>query len=104
MRATNAAGKFNPEKTDAVFDTTTPTSASLNPLVHHSTSFEPQTAAATPSTSARPRFTGEPLSVNLKHVDLKDFFRLIHEIRGLNIVLAPNIHHTLPILPHNLPP
>lgn len=103
MRATNAAGKFNPEKTDAVFDTTTPTSASLNPLVHQSTSFEPQTAAATPSTSARPRFTGEPISVNLKDVDLKDFFRLIHEISGLNIVLDPNIHGTLTIVLDDVP-
>src|SRR5262249_9029557 len=29
-------------------------------------------------------YTGEPISVNLKDVDLKDFFRLIHEISGLN--------------------
>ena len=28
------------------------------------------------------RYTGEPISVNLKDVDLKDFFRLIHEISG----------------------
>src|SRR5207245_8542307 len=27
-----------------------------------------------------PKYTGEPISVNLKDVDLKDFFRLIHEI------------------------
>jgi len=32
---------------------------------------------------------GDPISVNLKDVDLKDFFRLIHEISGLNIVLDP---------------
>ena len=30
------------------------------------------------------KYTGEPISVNLKDVDLKDFFRLIHEISGLN--------------------
>jgi len=103
MRATSAAAKFNPEKTDAVFETTTPTSASLNPLVHQNMSLEPQTAAATPSTSARPRFTGEPISVNLKDVDLKDFFRLIHEISGLNIVLDPNIHGTLTIVLDDVP-
>jgi type IV pilus assembly protein PilQ len=34
-----------------------------------------------------PKYTGEPISVNLKDVDLKDFFRLIHEISGLNVVL-----------------
>ena len=37
------------------------------------------------------RFTGEPISVNLKDVDLKDFFRLIHEISGLNVVLDPSV-------------
>ncbi|MFQ5777216.1 MAG: type IV pilus secretin PilQ [Terriglobia bacterium] len=37
------------------------------------------------------RYTGEPISINLKDVDLKDFFRLIHEISGLNIVLDPNV-------------
>ena len=38
-----------------------------------------------------PKYTGEPISVNLKDVDLKDFFRLIHEISGLNVVLDPNV-------------
>src|SRR6266404_3304809 len=28
------------------------------------------------------KYTGDPISVNLKDVDLKDFFRLIHEIDG----------------------
>ena len=32
-----------------------------------------------------PKYTGEPISVNLKDVDLKDFFRLIHEISGFNV-------------------
>ena len=36
------------------------------------------------------KYTGEPISVNLKDVDLKDFFRLIHEISGLNVVLDPH--------------
>lgn len=40
-------------------------------------------------------YTGEPISVNLKDVDLKDFFRLIHEISGLNIVLDPNVGGTV---------
>src|ERR1700722_7051675 len=44
-----------------------------------------------------PKYTGEPISVNLKDVDLKDFFRLIHEISGLNVVLDPNVHGTLTI-------
>jgi type IV pilus assembly protein PilQ len=46
---------------------------------------------AAPTGAAPPQFTGEPISVNLKDVDLKDFFRLIHEISGLNIVVDPNV-------------
>lgn len=38
-----------------------------------------------------PKYSGEPISLNLKDVDLKDFFRLIHEISGLNIIVDPNV-------------
>jgi type IV pilus assembly protein PilQ len=41
--------------------------------------------------------------VNLKDVDLKDFFRLIHEISGLNVVLDPMIHGTLTIVLDDVP-
>jgi type IV pilus assembly protein PilQ len=56
-----------------------------------------------PSAAERPRYTGEPVSVNLKDVDLKDFFRLIHEISGLNIVLDPNVKGTLTIVLDDVP-
>ena len=49
------------------------------------------------------RYTGEPISVNLKDVDLKDFFRLIHEISGLNVVLDPNVKGTLTIVLDEVP-
>jgi len=78
-----------------------PASASINPLVHENLTAPAQAAAATPTT--RPKFTGEPISVNLKDVDLKDFFRLIHEISGLNIVLDPNVHGTLTIVLDDVP-
>jgi len=52
---------------------------------------------------AGPRYTGEPISVNLKDVDLKDFFRLVHEISGLNVVLDPNVHGTLTIVLDDVP-
>jgi type IV pilus assembly protein PilQ len=51
----------------------------------------PSGAGAEPATA----YTGEPISVNLKDVDLKDFFRLIHEISGLNIVLDPKVGGTV---------
>ena len=50
-----------------------------------------------------PKYTGEPISVNLKDVDLKDFFRLIHEISGLNVVLDPNVHGTLTMVLDDVP-
>src|SRR5271166_1683232 len=53
--------------------------------------------------AAGPRYTGEPISVNLKDVDLKDFFRLIHEISGLNVVLDPNVHGTLTVVLDDVP-
>jgi len=31
------------------------------------------------------KYNGEPISMNLKEVDLRDFFRLIHDISGLNV-------------------
>jgi type IV pilus assembly protein PilQ len=50
-----------------------------------------------------PKFTGEPISVNLKDVDLKDFFRLIHEISGLNVVLDPDVKGNLTIVLDDVP-
>lgn len=50
-----------------------------------------------------PKYTGEPVSVNLKDVDLKDFFRLIHEISGLNVVLDPDVKGNLTIVLDDVP-
>ena len=56
-----------------------------------------------PQTPANRRFSGEPISVNLKDVDLKDFFRLIHEISGLNVVLDPSVHGTVTLVLDEVP-
>ncbi|HUO34334.1 MAG TPA: type IV pilus secretin PilQ [Candidatus Acidoferrum sp.] len=48
-------------------------------------------------------YTGEPISVNLKDVDLRDFFRLIHEISGLNVVVDPNVKGSLTIVLDDVP-
>ena len=60
-------------------------------------------ASAVPATPAKPKYTGEPISVNLKDVDLKDFFRLIHEISGLNIVLDPSVKGTVTLVLDDVP-
>jgi type IV pilus assembly protein PilQ len=61
-----------------------------------------QRAAQAPAPAGQ-RYTGEPISVNLKDVDLKDFFRLIHEISGLNIVLDPNVKGNLTMVLDDVP-
>ena len=58
------------------------------------------TASASGGTA---RYTGEPISVNLKDVDLRDFFRLIHEISGLNVVLDPAVKGSLTIVLDEVP-
>jgi type IV pilus assembly protein PilQ len=65
---------------------------------------EQQKASATPAPPpAAKKYTGEPISVDLKDVDLKDFFRLIHEISGLNIVLDPSVRGTLTLVLDDVP-
>jgi type IV pilus assembly protein PilQ len=63
--------------------------------------------AADPQAATAPapekRYTGDPISVNLKDVDLKDFFRLIHEISGLNVVLDPAVHGTVTLVLDQVP-
>jgi type IV pilus assembly protein PilQ len=62
-----------------------------------------QTTGAGPMAPAEKKYTGEPISVNLKDVDLKDFFRLIHEISGLNIVVDPAVHGTVTLVLDEVP-
>ena len=55
------------------------------------------------ASAQQPQYTGEPISVNLKDVDLDDFFRLIHEISGLNIVVDPTVSGTVTIVLDEVP-
>ncbi len=68
----------------------------------------PPPPAQAPVTQAPPsqpvrKYSGEPISVNLKDVDLKDFFRLIHEISGLNIIVDPNVNGTVTMVLIDVP-
>lgn len=65
----------------------------------------PATPDQTPTTGAAPapKYSGEPISVNLKDVDLRDFFRLIHEISGLNVVVDPSVRGSLTIVLDDVP-
>jgi type IV pilus assembly protein PilQ len=94
------------------------TAAELLPVSAHATQAQNPTNTITPAVNLAaeqkaqagqqpavtgPKYTGEPISVNLKDVDLKDFFRLIHEISGLNVVLDPNVHGTLTVVLDDVP-
>jgi type IV pilus assembly protein PilQ len=56
-----------------------------------------------PVEESKPIYTGEPISLNLKDVDLKDFFRLIHEISGLNIIIDPNVGGAVTLVLDSVP-
>jgi type IV pilus assembly protein PilQ len=106
-RAQEAAARFSDK-----------TAAELLPVSAHAAQTQNPAPAITPAVnlaaeqkaqngqqpaSTGPKYTGEPISVNLKDVDLKDFFRLIHEISGLNVVLDPNVHGTLTVVLDDVP-
>src|SRR5450631_4335642 len=107
VRSQEAAARFSDK-----------TAAELLPVSAHAAQAQNTTNGITPAVNlaaeqkaqagqqpaaAGPKYTGEPISVNLKDVDLKDFFRLIHEISGLNVVLDPNVHGTLTIVLDDVP-
>jgi type IV pilus assembly protein PilQ len=62
-------------------------------------------AVAAPATGncTTGRYTGEPFGMNFKDLDLKDFFRLIHEISGLNVVLDPSVKGSVTIVLDDVP-
>ena len=49
------------------------------------------------------QYTGEPISLDLKDADLKDVFRTISELTGLNIVIDPEVHGQATVKLDNVP-
>jgi len=110
-RATGAAAKFVDKPEGDLLPTP---SAAMQPQAGQATSLQPIQPAVNLAAEGKgeshlvspitaPKYTGEPISVNLKDVDLKDFFRLIHEISGLNVVLDPNVKGGLTIVLDDVP-
>ncbi|MFZ0961202.1 MAG: type IV pilus secretin PilQ [Terriglobia bacterium] len=87
LRAEHAAQTLTPGKADSL-------------LAAQGT---PPATPSGPTTEANSTYTGEPISLNLKDVDLKDFFRLIHEISGLNIILDPNVSGSVTLVLDSVP-
>src|SRR5271155_1217870 len=109
-RAQDAAAKFS-DKTAAELLPVSANAAQSSQSTASSTGAQPavnlaaeqRAQAGQQPAAVGPKYTGEPISVNLKDVDLKDFFRLIHEISGLNVVLDPNVHGTLTVVLDDVP-
>jgi len=109
-RAQEAAAKFA-DKTAAELLPVSMNAAQSSQSASSSTGIQPavnlaaeqKAQAGQQPAAVGPKYTGEPISVNLKDVDLKDFFRLIHEISGLNVVLDPNVHGTLTVVLDDVP-
>ncbi len=109
-RAQDAAAKFSDKTAPELLPVSMnaaqagqnpPSGAAITPAVNLAA--EQKAQIGQQSASAGPKYTGEPISVNLKDVDLKDFFRLIHEISGLNVVLDPNVHGNLTVVLDDVP-
>jgi type IV pilus assembly protein PilQ len=69
----------------------------------HLPAYQGIAASGSPTDDEKPAYTGELISLNLKDVDLKDFFRLIHEISGLNILVDPNVSGSVTTVLDNVP-
>jgi type IV pilus assembly protein PilQ len=107
-RAQDAAAKFSDKTTPELLPVSmnaAQQAQSGTPLITPAVNLaaEQKAQAGQQGAVVGPKYTGEPISVNLKDVDLKDFFRLIHEISGLNVVLDPNVHGTLTIVLDDVP-
>jgi len=96
--ADKTAAELLPVSFHSAQQSSTPT---ITPAVNLAAEQKAQAGQATAAVG--PKYTGEPISVNLKDVDLKDFFRLIHEISGLNVVLDPNVKGTLTVVLDDVP-
>jgi type IV pilus assembly protein PilQ len=94
LRAAKAARTLTPGKEELAVGPQAPPPANP-PAV--------QQPSVMPPAEEKPVYTGEPISLNLKDVDLKDFFRLIHEISGLNIIVDPNVSGSVTVVLDSVP-
>jgi type IV pilus assembly protein PilQ len=103
VRALEAAAKFSDKPAAGLLPTPSASMPAPQQQGAVNMAAEQKQQMAQQSAASGPKYTGEPISVNLKDVDLKDFFRLIHEISGLNVVLDPNVKGTLTIVLDDVP-
>jgi len=101
ISATKAAAEGAANAEPAVTTAPAPMAAATPALAP--VAMAPAPAGQAPAAAPPAKYSGEPISVNLKDVDLRDFFRLIHEISGLNVVVDPGVKGTLTIVLDDVP-
>jgi type IV pilus assembly protein PilQ len=80
-----------------------PLSALIAPVVSQITQALPPTTPTLTSPAQTQVYSGELVTLDLKDVDMKDFFRLIGDISGLNVFPDPNVTGSVTILARDLP-
>ena len=105
VRSQEAAARFSDKTAAELIPVSAHADQAQNPTITPAVNLaaEQKAQSGQQPTATGPKYTGEPIAVNLKDVDLKDFFRLIHEISGLNVVLDPNVHGTLTVVLDDVP-
>jgi type IV pilus assembly protein PilQ len=98
LSLTQAAGVMAPAAQAAA----TP-QAQQSPQQAGASADKPAEPVASAPMAAPAQQQGEPISVNLKDVDLKDFFRLISDISGLNVVVDPAVRGSVTLVLNEVP-
>ena len=98
--APKAAPKPTTARGDALFEAA---AAQLdqdqsNPQTGGTASYKSRTIS-----EAQGQFTGEPISLDLKDADIKDVFRTISQLTGLNIVIDPEVRGTVTVQLEDVP-
>jgi type IV pilus assembly protein PilQ len=95
-----ATAPEQPVKGDALFEAAAAVLAQQEQTAQAGelTAFQSRTLA-----EGQTQFTGEPISLDLKDADIKDVFRTISQLTGLNIVIDPEVRGTVTVQLENVP-
>jgi type IV pilus assembly protein PilQ len=91
-------GKTSHSRSDALFEAAAATLDQEQASQPPSASYRSRTIS-----EAQTQFTGEPISLDLKDADIKDVFRTISQLTGLNIVIDPEVRGTVTVQLEDVP-
>jgi type IV pilus assembly protein PilQ len=83
-------------------DASVPTAASFA-VPAKNLALEQRQEQASSKPDSKPKYVGEPISINVVDADIRQFFRLIHDISGLNIVVDPGVHGSITLALDDVP-